>query len=269
MRKRLGELLLERNLLTREQLEVGLAHHRATRQRLGVALIQKGLLSEEQLCNVLSHALAIPLVDLKRTTPDWEAVHLLRPRFCESNDLFPFDLEASKGRRQLLVAMADPLNVPALEEIEFTTGHKAVARLAPLSAIRSAILKHYHRVVTDDAPDGKMTLVGPGGRARVVDTETGSHEIPELEKPKREITERTALANLIAEREEQRRAKKAKKAGPSAVAKDLDFLFGDGGEGGEGGEVEKLQRKFWALMRLMAKKGLITRAEFLKELEEE
>src|SRR5258708_29377352 len=107
-RKRIGELLLERGAITREQLEEGLAFHRQTRQRLGVALIQKGFLREAQLVAVLSDALGIPAVELRTVQPDWAAIHLLRPAFCEAHDLFPYALEVLRGRKNLLVAISDP-----------------------------------------------------------------------------------------------------------------------------------------------------------------
>lgn len=280
-RKRIGELLLERGIITREQLEVGLSHHRATKQRLGVALIQKGLVSEDQLANALGEALAIPVVDLKAAQVDWSAVHMLRARFCETHDLFPYALEVARGRKQLVVAMSDPLNVPAIEEIEFTTGLKVSPRMAPLSGVRAAILRYYHKVNPDDSAPGTMTLIQRGGGVRVVTTDTqaitdaaAEAEEEEVivgeELAPSEVTERTALAELIARREEQRRQRrKAGGRGSKPVAeaaKDLDFLFGVQAED-DGSEA--LERKFWALMRIMARKGLITKDEFQQELDDE
>jgi hypothetical protein len=270
-KKRIGELLLERKAITLQQLEEGLAFHRQTGQRLGVALIQKGFLTEEQLAKVLSEALAIEEVDLKKTQPDWSAIHMLRARFCESNDLFPFGLESMRGgRKHLLVAMSDPLNFPAIEEIEFTTGLKVVPRVAPLSAIRAAILRYYHKLSPTEAAARTMTIIQPGGEARVVDIDTGEARSPEDEEviigeEIREVTERTALADLIQRREEQRRQRRKGRAAPDALSKDLDYLFGVKSEG----DVEALERKFWALMRLMAKKGLISKDEFTQELDQD
>jgi hypothetical protein len=68
-----------------------------------------------------------------------------------------------------------------------------------------------------------------------------------------------ALERLI----DQRQAAAARKKG--TVAKDLEYLFG---QKGEPDELEKLERKFWALMRIMARKGLITKDEFREELDE-
>ncbi|MHB8874643.1 MAG: GspE/PulE/PilB domain-containing protein [Myxococcaceae bacterium] len=285
-RKRIGELLLERGVITLPQLEEGLALHRSSRQRLGVALVQKGFVSEEQLSKVLAEALGIPELDLRNGQPEWSAIHTLRSRFCESNDLFPFAMETARGRKQLVVAMSDPLNYAAIEEIEFTTGLKVSPRLATLSAIRGAILRYYHKVNPEDAPAGKMTIVHRGGDVHVMDADdTVSAKKPLAPPPPpaeeeiivgemlppAEVTERTALADLIKRREQQHRQRKglekgAKKGSPvAAVSQDLDYLFGKSSD--EDG-VEKLERKFWALMRIMARKGLLTNDEFKKELDE-
>jgi hypothetical protein len=262
-RKRIGELLLERGLLTPAQLEEGLLHQRTTRQRLGVSLIQKGFVHEDQLVAVLGEALGIEVVDLRALQPDWTALHLLRARFCETHDLFPYALETAGGRKNLLVAMSDPLNVPALEEIKFTTGVSVTPKLAPLSAIREAILRYHHKVVPDDAPEGSMTVVGRGGVVQVMRMDQPAEDEVIVGE---EITERTALAQLIAERETQRRTRRSRTSAAQAASRDLDYLFGtDGAET----DTDSLERKFWALMRIMARKGLISREEFQKELDDE
>jgi hypothetical protein len=266
-RKRIGELLLERKAITREQLEQGLSHHRKTRQRLGVALIQLGFLTEAALAQVLSEALNIPAIDLETIQPEWSAIHMLRSRFCESHDLFPYALEGGKGRKLLLVAMSDPMNVPALEEIEFSTGLKVSPRIATLSAIRRAIMRWYHKVNPDSAQldaqtmsviqKGEVVLQVPSGDEEVVQGEPLGVEDPVP-------TDRTALAEMIKERETK--AKSTGKTARDSLAADLDFLFG---KRDDANPVESLERKFWALMRLMAKKGLITKDEFSAELDED
>jgi len=278
-RKRIGELLLERKAITQEQLEQGLSHHRKTRQRLGVALIQLGFLTEQGLAQVLSEALNIPAVDLESVQPEWSAIHMLRSRFCESHDLFPYRLEGAGkgGRKQLLVAMSDPMNVPALEEIEFSTGLKVSPRIATLSAIRRAIIRWYHKVNPDTAQldaqtmtviqGGSVTFQVPGDEEVVQGEPLGDSEaVP---------TDRSALVAMIKERESQSRARRSKPLTPpppsgsaaqDSLASDLDFLFG---VRDDANPVEALERKFWALMRLMAKKGLISKDEFSAELDED
>jgi len=267
-RKRIGELLLEQGAISRQQLEAGLSAQKHSRQRLGVTLVLQGVISEGQLAAALATSLQLPVVDLAAIQVDWSAVHMLRARFCESNELFPFGIEG-KGtpNKRLLVALADPLNTAAIEEIEFTTGLKVAPAVGTLSQVRQSILRYYHKVSGDEAAAAQARR--PGGRdeppisvadlappAVVAGTllddsappATGSAD-PELEK-------------LI----QERAAKAAQKKKSSAVAKDLEFLFG---REDEDEPVEKLERKFWALMRIMARKGLISREEFLKEVEEE
>lgn len=238
-RKRLGELLLEKGALTQPQLDACLAAQRQTPQRLGVLLVQKGYISEELLAGALSEALGIPLVTLEQP-PDWSAVHMLRPRFCEQNDLFPFGLDRSGERKQLLVAMADPLNTPAIQEIEFTTGLTVGVRLAALSPIRGAILRYYHK---GQGEPGRPPAAVKPGVVRVVSK-------PKVEEPDDVIVGEELPAEV-------------RKAG---LKNDLAFLLG--GTPVDAEAVDKLEKKFWALMRVLSRKGLVTKEDFARELDE-
>jgi hypothetical protein len=290
-RKRIGELLLEQRAISVAQLEAGLTAHRKSGQRLGATLIAQGAITEATLAGALSQALGLPQVDLAAITPEWAAVHLLRARFCEQHELFPIALESAGGRRQLVVAMADPLNVTAVEEIEFTTGLKVSTRVAALSSVRSAILRYYHKVPVAVANGQGAAAPAPAPRnpvaarpaappARPVapvappPEEDDEEVIVGEELPPGETTQRTSLADLIREREEQRKQRrgqaasaKPKPAAGGGVLDDLDYLFGQAREDPD--RVEELERKFWALMRIMARKGLLSKEEFTRELDDE
>ena len=251
-RKRIGELLVEQGAITQAQLQQGLDAQKITRQRLGATLVEAGVISEDQLVGVLSQALQIERIDLGSVSVEWAAIHMLRARFCETNDLVPIGIESRNGpRKSLVVALSDPLNTPALQEIEFTTGLQVSARIAPLSQVRAAIIRYYHRV----SPSGPRPA--PSAAARPVEDEPAivvgqelPHELPEA-----------AVAAM-----QQRAAlqKAGRTSGISAVSKDLAFLVG----GAADDEVEKLEQKFWALMRILARKGLVTPDEFAKELQD-
>jgi hypothetical protein len=242
-RKRIGELLLERGAITRDQLEAGLAAQKRTRQRLGVTLIQQGVLSEVQLAQVLAQSLSLGTVDLNQVQVDWSAVHMLRDRFCETHELFPFAIEGKgTANKRLLVAMSDPLNQAATEEIEFTTGLPVSPYVSTHGQVRAAILRYYHKA---SPPEAAARVKPPPP--------------PEDDPPMVMGEEIISVANPI--------PPGTQPGGKSSVAKDLDFLFG--GRTDEEGEVEKLERRFWALLRIMQRKGLITRDEFLAELERE
>ncbi|WP_224362412.1 GspE/PulE/PilB domain-containing protein [Hyalangium versicolor] len=287
-RKRIGEILLERGAITTAQLEAGLKAQRQTQQRLGTTLVSQGAITEPMLVQALSEALEIPVVNLLTATPDWAAVHMVRARFCEKHEMFPYALESVGGKRQLVVAMADPLNQSAVEEIEFTTGLKASPRVAALSAVRAAIMRYYHKV-TPGAPAGASRPAAASARPATIRGATQRPAAPASTPPRPpeddddeevivgeevgpgENTARTSLAELIRKREQQQRQKRGKgegkgrAAGSKAVMDDLADLFGELRE--EPDRVEELERKFWALMRIMARKGLLSKEEFTRELD--
>lgn len=277
-RKRLGELLLERRIITSAQLEQALHYQRQTGHRLGAALLALGFLTETQLCDALALALEIRAVATLPTEPDWTALHSLRRRFCETNDLFPLAIEArDAARKTLVVAMADPLNLAAIEEIEFTTGFKAVSVIAPLSGIRAAIRQHYGKEPATQPPSRPVATEpsalssragAPGAAPEQRSSPAGQLPVLAATKPLQppDERERAALAQLINDRAAKRR--RSKPAEMSPVDEDLAYLFGMKTETPDD-ELAKLETKFWALLRIMARKGLITREEFLHELVDE
>lgn len=247
-RKRIGELLVERGAISPRQLEAGLAAQKRTRQRLGVTLVQQGLISEVLLAQVLAQSLGLATVDLGQVPVDWSAVHMLRARVCEKHEVFPFALDG-KGtpQKRLLLAMTDPLNDAAVEEIEFTTGLPVARYVSTHTQVRAAILRTYHKAAPAEAEARARQLTAPPPA--------------DDEEPLVMGEEIISVANpLPASAPTPRRA-------PDAVSKDLDFLFGARPE--DDAEVEKLERQFWALLRVLTRRGVLTRDEFLSELERE
>jgi hypothetical protein len=224
-RRRIGELLVERGAVTQAQLEAGLKAQQQTRQRLGVTLIRLGFLSEVALAQTLGSSLEIATVDLAQMKVEWAAVHTLRARFCEEHELFPFAIDGKGGTgRKMLVAMSDPMNTTAIEEIEFTTGLQVVPYVSTHAQVRAAILRFYHKNTVSLEAEAPMVM----GEEIV----SGPQSMPAESKP------------------------------VPTVVKDLEFLFG-----AEADTLEKSEQRFWALMRILQRKGLVTREEFLKELE--
>jgi hypothetical protein len=269
-RKRIGEVLLQRGTITNDQLVVALDFQRERGIRVGAALIAKGLLTEEDLAAALGEALDLPVIDIPENV-DLTALHLLKASFCEAHEIFPLHLEdGQSGRRQLTLAAADPLDLPVLEEVAFVTGCRVTPVLATPSQIRLAILRHYHRQDIDlrSTESGRMTMVRPGGTPEVVETARADPHLDLIEEDEvlslieEVVPAGKELARLIEERERGR--KRPKK---SRLADDLGFLTGRPGTT-DLDRLESLERKFWALMRLMAKKGLLDKDEFMSEFDE-
>jgi hypothetical protein len=152
MKKRLGEILIERQLLTVEQLNTALVHQRQWSMRLGAALVAKGFITEGKLTQVLSEFLGIPMVDMSKVVVDQKAMELVPVMMCEQHDVFPISLKAQKGRRILVLAMADPLNFSARDELAFSTGCLVQPAIAQLSSLNQAVRRFYHGEKIDITP---------------------------------------------------------------------------------------------------------------------
>ncbi len=271
-RKKLGEILLERGMIDQDQLNSALAYQRQWGHRLGVAMVAKGFITEGLLCKVLGEVMSLPTVDLSRVDFNTNALRMISFNTCENNDLIPFALEEGRGKDALVLAMADPMNLAIIDEIEFTTGLKVRPVLATISAINSAIRKFYRGMNTtikpmslfrEKGPDtGRMVLVRPGGDSEEVDTSTreptGKTKAPEA--PRDEIDDRV----------QQIKARRAKQVGQTDKSISSEEAMQDYLREVQTSELEalnKLEKYFWALMRVMAKKGLLTKEEFLRELD--
>ena len=138
--KRLGDLLLEENLISAQDLQTAVEEQRKTGQLLGATLIQLGLITEDVLLEYLQRQLGLPLVDLNEVVVDEQVLQYVKEDLARKYLAMPFDVE---GKRTLKVAMADPLNVAALEDLRFHSGMFIQPVLATPSSILQAIERFY------------------------------------------------------------------------------------------------------------------------------
>ncbi|NOT33985.1 MAG: Flp pilus assembly complex ATPase component TadA [Candidatus Eisenbacteria bacterium] len=139
--KRLGDLLIDENILTPENLADAITEQRRSGELLGSTLVRMGLVTEHQLMKVLQLQLGLPLVDLAEVVADEQALSLIKEDLARKYSALPLELE---GRKTLVVAMGDPLNVAALEDLRFHSGMFIKPVLALPSAIQEAIARYYH-----------------------------------------------------------------------------------------------------------------------------
>ncbi len=284
MKKRLGEILIERGLIDVDQLNSALAHQRQWGMRLGTALVAKGFIAEGVLTRVLSESLAIPMVDLSRIVADPRALQMVPRRLAEQHDVFPIALrEQPNGRRMLLLAMADPLNVTAIDEISFSTDTIVKPAIAQISSLEQAIRRHYYGERVDVAPLA-MTRQGPGGRPAVNDSMTimtGHEERVVGTNPETPVIQ---LTDEVTDRGRQAPGLAEQPPPPEYVGQPTGvFTMALSQEGApvqsqdilsitrpaDLEDLENLEKKFWALMRILARRGLVTKEEFLAELRSE
>jgi hypothetical protein len=117
-RRRLGELLVETGLLTREKLKDTLEAQKGSGKRLGQILIEKDLISEEEIAFALAMQLKIPFMDLTDYPIQTEVIEVIPEHVCRRFHCIPID----KTDNVLHVSMADPLDLNMMKELQFVTG---------------------------------------------------------------------------------------------------------------------------------------------------
>ncbi len=138
-RRNLGEMLLERGLITPEQLEKALLKQREQGGKLSDILVKEGLVKEEDMAVVLSLQLNVPLIDLKRHVVQPEALKLIPESMARQHTLIPLDIIGDS----LLVVMADPEDVRTIEDIKAQTRMRVEVALGIPSEIERAIDLYY------------------------------------------------------------------------------------------------------------------------------
>lgn len=136
---RLGDMLVKQGLLTLEQLHEALRYQREHGGRLGSVLIQRGLVSDEDIATVLSQQYDIPSVNLAHYEVPPEVIRLIPIETAIRYQVLPL----KKIGNILTVAISDPTNVLALDEIKFMTGYRVEPVVAAENSIREAIERYY------------------------------------------------------------------------------------------------------------------------------
>jgi len=135
MRTRLGEILLQANLVTPEQLEEAVRLQRQTGLRIGAALIQLGYATEDDVAWALATQLQIPYVHASSEMVDPAAVQLLPPHLMERFEVFPLLVSGD----ELTLVMGDPTDAEAIAEVERATGLRVTPAVDLSSNIRRLI----------------------------------------------------------------------------------------------------------------------------------
>ncbi len=139
MTKQLGELLIERSVIGAKQLERALDVQREKGGLIGEILVELGFAKEEDIAHALTAQYGFPYLPLKNYEIDLEIVKLIPQNVANQYCLIPID----KIGNSLTVAMSNPLNVQAIEDIELLTKCKVQTFVSTTSDIREAIKKYY------------------------------------------------------------------------------------------------------------------------------
>ena len=138
---KLGEILVREGLITTEQLRKALLEQKSTGMRLGYTLVKLGFIGENEVSKMLARQYRMPAVDLSRFEVDPKILRLLPPDIASKHTVLPLKREG----RTLTVAIADPNNVTAIEDIKFITRCDVFPVIAGEYTLRNAIERYYQQ----------------------------------------------------------------------------------------------------------------------------
>lgn len=138
-RKRLGDLLVEAGMITAEQLKEALSIQKQTGKKLGEVLISQRFVTQEHIIQVLEFQLGIPHVSLDKYDVDPEATKKISENLAKRHELIPIKIDNNK----LVVAMSDPLNIFAIDDVRIFSGMEVQPVIATSSDISRAIDIYY------------------------------------------------------------------------------------------------------------------------------
>ncbi|HVO18020.1 MAG TPA: type IV-A pilus assembly ATPase PilB [Anaeromyxobacter sp.] len=189
MSGRLGELLVRENLISLQQLQKAQDEQRKTGGRIGSLLVKQGSIAESDLTGFLSKQYGVPAISLKDFDIDEEVLKLIPKATAEKHQVIPVNRAGSS----LIVAMSDPSNIFAIDDVKFLTGYNVEVVVASEQAIREAIERHY----AEKGPDLDEVMQGfDDSEVSIVEDAEDATSIVDLEKSAEEAPV-VKLVNLI------------------------------------------------------------------------
>jgi len=139
MSVRIGEILVEKQLITEEQLAQAVAEHQKSKEFLGQTLIRLGFISEEKLLKILAGQQGITFLNLQDVKFDDEIIKKMPAKFAWHYKIMPITLKGNV----LTVAMSNPFDMWSVDDLETNLGYRVETVLALSSDIVDAIRKYY------------------------------------------------------------------------------------------------------------------------------
>ncbi len=146
-RKRLGELLIEAGVITKEQLENLLLLQKNSGKKLGELIVAEKIVDEQQIVEVLEFQLRIPRIDFDKITINSDTSKLISENLARKHILIPVHREGDT----LTVAMADPLDLFAIDDVKVSTALDVKPAIARKSSILTAIERYYGKESAEKA----------------------------------------------------------------------------------------------------------------------
>jgi type IV pilus assembly protein PilB len=176
---RLGELLVREKLISLAQLRQAQEEQSKSGKNLGYALAKLGLISEGEVTNFLSQQYRVPTVNLEEYEIDAEILKLVSKEQCERHRVIP----VSRAGSSLIVAMADPTNLNAIDDLKFLTSYNIEPVIASESQIAAAVDRYYnagpsYEEVMSGFEESEIEFTGDDEELNVMELEKASEDAP-------------------------------------------------------------------------------------------
>src|SRR5437763_12072120 len=178
MAVRIGELLLKEKKITPDQLQQALAAQKANGGKLGYNLVKMGFVKDEEITALLSKQYGVPSINLAQFQIDPAVVKLVPPETAQKYQIIPL----SRSGASLTIAMTDPTNVFAMDDIKFMTGYNVEPVVASETAIVEAVQKYYPaKAGGKGGASGKPGAAGGAGNAGMSALDMASRGLEEMQ----------------------------------------------------------------------------------------
>jgi len=177
---RIGELLLKEKRITPEQLQQALNHQKANGGKLGYNLVKMGLVKDEDITALLSKQYGVPSINLTQFEIDPAVIKLIPADTAQKYQIVPL----SRAGATLTIAMTDPTNVFAMDDIKFMTGYNVEPVVASETAVIEAIQRYY-----PSSGKAVSAATGSGGPSTLELATRGLEEMQTLDAVSVEVPE--------------------------------------------------------------------------------
>jgi len=141
MAPKLGDLLLKAGLITQEQLSTALAKQKESSKKLGSLFVELGYLNEHQLARFLSKQFRVPSIDLRPEDVDESVLKTIAPDVAQRYQIFP----VKRRGRYLILAMVNPSDIFAIDDVKFTTGFE-IEPVVVAQSTMDKLLERFYKV---------------------------------------------------------------------------------------------------------------------------
>ena len=256
-RLKLGQILISKELISPEHLAAALGEQERWGSRLGMTLVRMGFLEEEALVRVLAGQLRLPVARICGKSVNPEVLELLPVDLAEKHRCLPLFVREEGGAKTLFLAMEDPSDLEALEDLSGQIGEKLRPVLVGPTELEEALKRHYHGAA----------LPGPANALPPVSVSQPRHQGPEETDTVPDLPTFDPIPDPGSEPLGSGSAPEASCGSPPGTALDLDTapVLGEPAahEPSQGLEPGVILR---ALAQLLVEKGVITRDEFAERL---